>query len=156
MSGNGAREIHVRGVTSPWRRTIAVLGAAMFLAPPIAGLLNFATRLGFGWWPTSDGSTDLVGIAGTHVLMSYIFGSIPAFVSGLILSILVWRQKTISALVVSIVTTLSTLAYCLAIAVNFRGERVQIMSFDLVLSLTCLAVVTALIVRALLRWARFI
>ncbi len=72
------------------------------------------------------------------------------------MSILVWRQKTISALVVSIVTTLSTLAYCPAIAVNFRGERVQIMSFDLVLSLTCLAVVTALIVRALLRWARFI
>jgi hypothetical protein len=45
-----------------------VLGAAVLLAPPIAGLLTFMTRLGLGWWSNGDGSTDLVGIAGTHVL----------------------------------------------------------------------------------------
>jgi hypothetical protein len=133
-----------------------VLGAAVLLAPPIAGLLTFMTRLGLGWWSNGDGSTDLVGIAGTHVLLSYVFGSLPAIASGLILSILVWRRGTVSALATSGVSAASALVYCLAVAVVFRGEQVRIMSVDLALPLTCLAVVTALILRAVLKWARFL
>jgi hypothetical protein len=143
-------------VNSKWTRAATVLGAAVLLAPPIAGLLTFTTRLGLGWWSNGDGSTDLVGIAGTHVVLSYVFGTIPALASGLILGTLVWRRATLSALSVSAVAASSTLAYCLAVAVLFRGELVRVMSAGLAFNLTCLAVATALIVRAMLRWARFV
>jgi hypothetical protein len=143
-------------VNSKWKRAATVLGAAVLLAPPIAGLLTFMARLGLGWWSNGDGSTDLVGIAGTHVVLSYIFGSIPALAAGVILSILVWHRSTFSALSVSAVAASSTLVYCLAVAVLIRGELVRVMSAGLAFNLTCLAVATALIVRAMLRWARFI
>jgi hypothetical protein len=143
-------------VNSRWTRAATVLGTALLLGPPIAGLLSFTMRLGLGWLPSGDGTTDLFGLAGTHVLLSYLFGSIPALASGLILSILVWHRGKLSARSVTAVAAICTLAYCLAVAVLLRGELVRVMSPGLAFNLTCLAVVTASIVRAMLKWARFI
>jgi hypothetical protein len=143
-------------VNSKWKRAATVLGAAVLLAPPIAGLLTFMTRLGLGWWSNGDGSTDLVGIAGTHVLLSYVFGIVPALATGLILSLVVWRRGTFSAPLAIAVSALCALVYCLAVSIIFRGGLVRVMTLNLALWVIFLAVATALIVRALLRWARFI
>jgi hypothetical protein len=141
---------------SRWKRTATVLGAAVLLAPPIAGLLTFVTRLGLGWWSNDDGSTDLIGLAGTHILMSYVFGSLPACATGVILSIVAWRQGTFTVLAAAAVSAVSAVLYCLAIAIIFPGKPMQIMTLDLALWVTSGAVASALIVRGLIRWARFI
>jgi hypothetical protein len=141
---------------SRWKRTATVFGAAVLLAPLIAGLLTFVTRLGLGWWSFGDGSIDIIGIAGTHILMSYAFGAVPACATGVILSIVAWRQGTFTVLAAVAASAVAAVLCCLAIAIIFPVKPMRIMTLDLALWVTCVAVASALIVRALLRWARFI
>jgi hypothetical protein len=140
-----------------WRSAGAVFGAAILLAPPIAGLLVALWQVVHPATALRTAATiDALGLLGTHIIVSYLFGIIPAVLSGLALSLVTWRRGTFSSLVCVTVSALSTLAYCLAIALSLRNSRVLIMTTDRVIGLVCLAVATALIVRAVLRWARFI
>lgn len=157
MSSDRSRAPTLAGSSiSRWKRAATVFGAATLLAPLIPGLLAFLTRSILGWWPTGGGAADLVRLAGTHVLLCFVFGALPAAAFGLVLSVLVWRKVTVSTFVRVAVSALCTLAYCLAVDLVFRGALARVMSADVVIGLTCLTVVTALIVHTLLRWARFI
>jgi hypothetical protein len=90
-----------------------------------------------------------------HVLLSYVFGSLPVIASAFIFTVLVWYRRTVSAFATSIVRATSFVAYCV-VGVAFRGELMRVMSVEFALSLTCLAVATALILHVILRWARYI
>jgi hypothetical protein len=148
VSGNNA---------SPVRRAIAVFGTALFVAPAVGGLLIYLWRIGTRFESVfGDESRDAIGLLAAHFAYGYIFGALPAFVAGLILSAVAWRRGTFSALTAVLVSVAAMLFYCLAVSIIFRSALVRVMTQDLAITGVCVAVATALLMRALLRWARFI
>lgn len=150
--GSTPTEASIRG----WKRAATVFAAAALFAPPIAGLLALAARFAMGWAPKGDMPSDLIGLAGTHAFLGYVFGALPAAASGLVLSNLVWRRGAITGFTTVTVSAICTLAYCLVADVVFSGALARVLSPELVVILACLTVATSLIVHATLRWARFI
>jgi hypothetical protein len=142
---------------SPWRRTIAVLGTALFVAPATGGLLIYLWRIGTRFESvTGDESRDAVGLLAAHLGLGYVFGAIPALGAGLILSAVAWRRGTFSAATAVLVSVIAMLLYGFAISIIFRSALVRVMTQDLAFTGVCVAITTALLMRALLRWARFI